>query len=122
MTSKESRILTVILNDAQIIEESKTMSSLIEKRNEIDEEKKRITKEMGDEMKGYDLAIGRMAKIVTEGKAELVVAVEIEYHKPARNMKRIVRMDTYEVVEEVDMTERDFEKVAELSQLTLALN
>ena len=105
---KETRKLTVKLNEGEKIECARQAARLLRRYGALEEEKKRVTKEFGDQMKETRRAADMKAAAHETGIEERMV----ECTRTVVGMQLVVtRDDTGEVVEERTLSEEELEAI-----------
>ena len=120
MGHRIERLLPCELTDDQVNEVAKELAKNVAEYNALEEEKKQVTKDYAERLQLIDTLQRQLAKVVETGKEERPVMCEWDYHSP-RNMKRLIRQDTFEVVEVLEMNDRDHEAYAAEMQTQLPL-
>jgi len=119
---KPTQLLQLVaLSEPELLSISKELGEGVQKLNELEEEKKQITKECANKVLAQEFVVNQLAKISATGKDERPVECQWEYHNPEDGQKSLRRLDTMDIVETRNMTDRDYERIDSLSQLELNL-
>lgn len=116
---KVTRILPCELSERELQERSDELANEVAKLREVEAEKREVMREFGDRIKAHDLVIDSLSKIVRDRSEEKEVPCLVVWNAPKRGMKQIIRLDTNEVVDELDMTDNDKQRAADEQQLPL---
>lgn len=111
----------VTLSEPELLSISKELGEGVQKLNELEEEKRQVTKDYGQRVLAQEFVVNQLAEISATGKDERPVECQWEYHQPSDGIKSLRRLDTMDIVETRDMTNRDYERIDSLSQLELNL-
>lgn len=112
MGHRIERMLPCQLSEAELQEVAKDLAKNVSEYNALEEEKKQVTRDYTERLQMIDTIQRNLAKIVDAGTEERQVMCEWDYHSPERNQKRLIRQDTFEVVEVLPMNDRDHEAYA----------
>lgn len=89
--------------------------TLAEKNNELnqaEEEKKSVTSQLKAKIDGISARVTEVSTKITTGYEYRMTKCTVKYHTPRPGMKRLIREDTNDVIEDAEMT--DAEKQGEL--------
>ena len=103
-TTEVTENLKCRLTIAETLDISRRLARNTKQRSAVDENKKRIAKDMAAEMTTLDGEIDRLSSLVDQGYEYREVKCEVRYNDPEPKMKRIIRTDTAEEVQCVPMT------------------
>lgn len=118
---KVTRELDCILTDDDKLDITQKLGDLIQEAEELESEKKGAMAEFKMKGDALDSQISHLGKMARTGIELRPVECMWQYNQPVRGMKQLIRLDTAECSEEVDMSERDKERVALLNQMSLPL-
>lgn len=116
---KVERMLPCVLTEQDIMDMSQTLGEKIQEAEEIETEKKAAAASFKLQADALDAEISHLAKCVRTREEEREVACEWTYNVPRNGMKQLRRLDTFDVVDEKDMTDRDKSRAADLRQLRI---
>lgn len=91
-------------------EKAKTANDLalnVAEYNDVEQEKKNVMADYTDRLKLLRTLQTKWAKSVETGLEDRPVVCEWDYHSPEHGQKRLIRQDTFEVVEVQRMSEYD---------------
>lgn len=92
------------LTDAEMEEETKKLTELIIQKGMAEAEKKSVTASYNERIKDLKKEIDEQVPIVADRQKTRKVSVMIKFNVPATGKKTIIRMDTMEIVEVLEMT------------------
>jgi hypothetical protein len=107
-TVRDSMKLKVKFSDEELQEYGKKASVYFAKNKKLREKKDIFNKKVKSKISENDAEINDYLNKIDKGGEEQDVEVEIRYHFPKPNMKRIIRLDTMEVIFEDAMDDEDF--------------
>lgn len=110
------------LTEEEKAETANKLALNVAEYNEVEEDKKAVVQNYNERLKLLRTLQTKWAKEVETGLEERPVVCEWDYHSPERGQKRLIRQDTFEVVEVQRMTEYDEEAYAAEMQPTLFEN
>lgn len=93
----ETHLLPVKLTESEIISYSVEIAKGIQTLEELQDEKKEVTKEYNDELKNLQKKLSRISRIIKAGQEDREVKCRWDYLWEM-DMKRLVRTDTGEVI------------------------
>ncbi len=102
----EKRTLTCLLTAKERLARGADMGRAIHDWESTNEEKKTVTKDLGDRIKEHEANMKRLSRIVRTGKEEREVEVEWRPFAESETM-RLIRLDTGEEVQSRPMTREE---------------
>lgn len=96
--------LEVKLTAKELQQKGQEMASAVIQYDEYEAEKKAIANDLGGKMKELHATLSQLAKITRRKTQTRSVECEVQLHTPEEGTKRIVRLDTGEVIKEIAMT------------------
>lgn len=121
MSTRIERDLPCRLTEEEVAEAAKHLAANIKEYNELDEEYKAVARDYRERLKLIDSLQRKYAGMIETETEERPVVCEWDYHSPERHMKRLIRQDTFAVVETVPMNEHDEAVYAAEMQTTLPI-
>ncbi len=103
-TTEVTENLKCKLTTAETLDFSRRLARNAKQRSAVEENKKRIAKDMGADIATLDGEIDRLSSLVDQGYEYREVKCEVRYNDPEPKTKRIIRTDTFEEVQCVPMT------------------
>jgi hypothetical protein len=103
------RILPVDLREDELFSAGTQLAEETTELQSIEDEKAASAKEFSDKIKATRSNMARLATMIETKQENRSVPCEIVMHSPVKGLKSIVRLDTGETVDEMDMTDRDKE-------------
>lgn len=122
MGQRIERDLPCELTDEERAEIANNLALNVAEYNEVEEEKKSVTQNYNERLKLLRTLQTKMAKEVETGLEDRPVVCEWDYHSPERGQKRLIRQDTFEVVEVQRMNDYDEEAYLAETQPELPFN
>lgn len=116
---KIERMLPVALSDADILEMSDNLGKKLLELEEAETERKTLANAAKMKCDALASEVSNLGKCVREKSEERPVDCEWTYHQPRPGMKQLVRLDTAEVIDERDMSDKDKQRAADLKQLRI---
>jgi hypothetical protein len=116
---KVERMLLCELTEQDILDMSQTLGEKLLTLEELETEKKAAAANFKLTADALEAEVSQLGKCVRERKEERAVECEWVYHVPVNGKKQLRRLDTYDVVEEKDMSDKDKQRAADLRQLRL---
>lgn len=107
MGQRIERDLPCELTEEEKAETANKLALNVAEYNEVEAEKKEVAQNYSDRLKLLRTLQTKMAKEVETGTEDRPVICEWDYHSPERGQKRLIRQDTFEVVEVQRMNEYD---------------
>jgi hypothetical protein len=98
-TRKYPRLLPVDLTEQEMKDTAHAMVEAQDKLQGAEEKKAEVSAQLGADVKAAKSEVSRLARLYRNGYEYRDVECE-ERHDPESNMVRVVRLDTFEVVEE----------------------
>jgi len=95
------------LTEAELEEEGRKLTDLLQEKMELEVEKSSRNKYYTERIKGVDGRIEKQIPVVRDREIERDVECLVEYNMPEKGLKRITRLDTGEIVETREMTENE---------------
>jgi len=92
------------LDDLQVLRKGEEIATKMVKYDAVEEEKKVLTKMLGDQMKDIRAEVSLLAKQISNRTETRSVKCTVELNVPVIGTKRITRLDTGELVKEEAMT------------------
>jgi c-di-AMP phosphodiesterase-like protein len=83
-------------SEKEINEIAHDMTDCIVKKNEIEEEKRSVTRQLNGQIKFWDKQIQDRSILIQDGWEYRQTSCQVEYNKPVIGQKTITRLDTYE--------------------------
>lgn len=109
MGQRIERDLPCELTEDEKAEIAHDLAKNVAEYNEVEEEKKAVMQNYNERLKLLRTLQTKMAKEVETGLEDRPVVCEWDYHSPERGHMRLIRQDTFEVVETRRMSEYDEE-------------
>jgi hypothetical protein len=114
--------LECTLNEAELNERGQRMSSAMLKYDEVEAAKKEAVKDYSEEMKALRGQMRELPRVIRRRSEIRTVTCGVQFHMPEVGMKRVIRLDTGEIVRDEVMTvdERQnnlFEDIQELNRM-----
>jgi hypothetical protein len=103
------KLLPVELREDEILSAGEQLAEETGSLKKIEEEKAEAAKQFSDSIKATRLNMERLATMIETKQENRSVPCEIVAHSPVKGMKSIVRLDTGDTIDEMDMTDRDKE-------------
>lgn len=107
MGQRIERDLPCELTEDEKAQTAEQLALNVKEYNEVEEEKKAVMQNYNERLKLLRTLQTKMAKEVETGLEDRPVVCEWDYHSPERGQMRLIRQDTFEVVEVRRMTEYD---------------
>lgn len=105
---QKTRELPVQLSEEELKIKGEELAKMIESHTATETEKKRVVKDYSDRLKESSEQIRKTARIVQTGKEDREVLIKHEY-LPSKNLCRIYREDTGDLVESRSMTAKEYQ-------------
>jgi len=115
-TVKIKQKLKVDLTDAEMKGMSNELVDEINTSREVEAEKKAVVSTYKSKLDSCTARIGELTNTLRNGYEFRDVECELQYHEPAVGLKRVIRLDTLEVVDQKDMTDDECQEVLPLSE------
>jgi hypothetical protein len=96
--------LPCTLSEAELQSRSMMLVETVATKDDTAAQKRTVSKEFNDKLTALDERQRQLAHVMRTGIERRMVACEVFFHTPAEASKRIVRLDTGEVVKEEAMT------------------
>lgn len=109
MGQRIERDLPCELSEDEKAEIANDLALNVAEYDEVESEKKDVTRNYNERLKLLRTLQLKMAKEVETGLQDRPVVCEWDYHSPEQGQKRLIRQDTFEVVDVQRMTEYDEE-------------
>lgn len=119
MRKEVTRTLACKLTEEEITAKGRALASAVEERESHAQELKNFTELKKMEIKALDAEIKTMAKQIETEEEDREVKCVWNYNQPRRGMKQLIRLDSHEIVDELDMTDYDKAQVADELQLRI---
>lgn len=110
------------LGESELNERGQRMSSAMLKYDEVEAAKKEAVKDFSEEMKALRGQMRELSRVIRRKSELRMVTCGVQFHVPEVGMKRMVRLDTGEIVrdEVMSVEERQnnlFEEIQELNRM-----
>lgn len=105
---KQKFTLPHYFSDRELLDIGKEQSKIIQKIVELKAEKKSSAKQFDSDIALQEQLMNEKANKINSGSEERLVECLVTYHEPVEGEKTIVRLDTNEKVETVEMTNADY--------------
>lgn len=112
-------MLPCVLTEQDIMDMSQTLGEKIKEAGKVEAAKKAAAANFKLQTDALDAEISHLGECVRTREEEREVSCEWTYNVPRNGMKQLRRLDTFEVVDEKDMTDRDKSRAADLRQLRI---
>lgn len=109
MGQRIERDLKCELTEEEKAETANKLALNVAEYNEVEEEKKAVTQNYNERLKLLRTLQTKWAKEVETGLEDRPVVCEWDYHSPESGQMRLIRQDTFEVVEVRKMSAYDEE-------------
>ena len=106
-TKTEMRPLMCRLSEQELEEQGKALTDLLQEKAELEISKSASARHYSDAIKAVDVKIEKQIPIVRDREIEREVECQIEFNTPETGKKRIIRLDTMEVIFEGQMTDSE---------------
>lgn len=116
---KVERMLPVVLTDADILDMSESLGKKLLELKEAETERKALANAAKMKCDALASEVSNLGKCVREKLEERPVECEWTYHQPRPGMKQLIRLDTAEIIDERDMSDKDKQRAADLKQLRI---
>lgn len=113
---KVERLLKCNLEPEELLLISESLGKNLQEMEDLEREKKSMASDIKFRGDALDALISHAGRCLREKSEERPVECVWYWNTPKRNRKQLVRTDTYEVVEETDMSDRDHQKAADANQ------
>lgn len=115
---KDVQHLRCNFTEAEINEKAKILASENRNYSEIENDKKSVTADFAARLAESKAKIDRISNNINSGYELRRVNVEIRLHDPVEGKKTIVRLDTNEVVETVQMSDAEMQEELDFENTT----
>jgi hypothetical protein len=110
------------LTEAEVNERAQLQASAMIEYDKVEQEKKDATKEFTDQMKELRMKMSALSEVINHKAERRPVVCHVRFHNPEPNMKRVIRVDTGELVRDEPMSAQErqqnlFDDVGELNRL-----
>ncbi len=99
--------LACTLGEDELQSRSLALVETVTAKDEVDAARKAVAKEFRDKLTGLDERQRLLSRVIRSGIEHRMVACLVKFHVPAEATKRIIRLDTGDVVREEAMTESE---------------
>jgi hypothetical protein len=103
------RELKCTFTEKEIQEKAKALAYNCNLRDQAEEEKKSVTSDFKAKIDSYTATISSLSNNINNGWEYRSIDCEVQMDTPKEGVKRIVRKDTGEVVEELAMTPEEMQ-------------
>lgn len=107
---KTRRWLKYAFSPTEITSFSQDLASRVQSLNRLEEEKKEIADSFKARMSAEGAKINQISLWITNGFDFRDIDCEVQYHTPKTGVKSIVRLDTGELVETIEMGDAEMQE------------
>lgn len=122
MSFKIKQFLECQLSEFEILERGQELALKEQELQGQKDELKATQTAMKEGIKSTETVIQKLSKDIINKAEEREVECEWVMHSPVKGMKQFIRLDTHEVIDECDMTDRDKERFQLSLQQQMDLN
>lgn len=122
MSFKIKQFLECQLSEFEILERGQELALKEQELQGQKDELKATQTAMKEGIKSTETVIQKLSKDIINKTEEREVECEWVMHSPVKGMKQFIRLDTQEVIDEYDMTDRDKERFQLSLQQQMDLN
>lgn len=105
--------LSCVLSDKELIERSRELAKANEDLSDVEAKKKDVMADFTAQQKKHEANIGVLSRVVSTGKEYRHVKCEWEINW-TRGFKRLIRLDTQDVVKQLEIDPKERQTQAEL--------
>ena len=109
-SNKVEKCLRYEFSQSEILELGKTLAEANSKLARIEQDKKRVTADFGSQISNQQSLIQTVSQNISSGYEMRQIICHVVYNHPAQGRKTIVRTDTEEIVEIVEMTDDELQE------------
>lgn len=92
------------LTDAEVQERAQQLGAAVAEYDQVDSDKKDSMKQYTDQLKEISGRMRRLSRIIRNRTEQRMVRCAVQFHTPVASTKRILRLDTGEIIREEAMT------------------
>ena len=107
---KVEEYLRYEFSEDELKELAKSLAFNVQRHTQTQEEQKASASQFKEKLEGFNVAIGKLSRHINNGWEMRNVKCQVFYHLPVQGTKRIVRVDTGEVVREEAMSSREMQE------------
>lgn len=114
MQNKFTQMLKCDLTDTEIADTARDLARANAQKTSIETAKKEVDSQLKADIAAQDSIIGRLSALINTGHEYRNIDCRVELDTPESGRKRVVRLDTGEIVSEKPMTDADRQMVIDL--------
>ncbi len=95
------------LSEDEVLSRGRMLGDMIAREDEIEEARKKAMTEFKEKLTGVRERQRELAGIIRERRERRLVRCVVQYHIPEEGRKRMIRIDTGEVIDESWMTDAE---------------
>ena len=104
---RTTRLLTVSLTDTDRLRFCQEMADAKDGKDRLEAQASEVSKDFKAKIAAHETRMGSLASVIRAGYQYVDVPCEVRLATPTPNLKTIVRLDTNETVEQLEMTDAD---------------
>lgn len=105
-----------VFNDGELLQIGKELARKNNDSQALEEDKKRVTSDFKARIDKAQAEIGILSRQLSTGYDHRYLKCQVELNEPRVGQKSIRRMDTFEVVEVLDMTAEEMQTTLEFTE------
>ena len=113
---KTKEYLRYNFTDAEYLDHARKLGRLNEELARAEERKKSVSAELASMVKTLEDQVSAQSRLVSNGYEYRDIDCEVRFDDPERGKKRVVRLDTGEVVREAFMTGNELQETLPLTE------